>query len=366
MRILFIVQGEGRGHLTQALSLSQQLSKTRHEVVACLIGKETPDDFSSTIEEQLNVSTHFFPSPGLAYKAEGKGLSLRNTFLNNFGKTGRYLDSLKKMNKWIQKYQPDLIINFYDLLAGIHQLRYAATAPPMVCVGHQYLLLHPQFEFPEGRQLDRLLINLNSRITAMKAKKLFALSFSPVQSGQKIIGVPPLIRKEAISQPVHQFNYYLAYLTNPDLLRHLAKWHKDHQHLEMHVFIKTDQENEVEQWHKNLFVHRLDSDKFLRLMANAKALITTAGFESVCEALYFDKPIMMVPVPNHFEQLCNAHDAQRFGAGIAQQEFNLDKFMDYIQHHKSPGQQFRSWLEESREKIITEIDAFEAGLQSIA
>ena len=270
MRILFIVQGEGRGHMTQAISLGQQLSQTRHEVVACLIGKEAPDDFSSSVEEQLNVPTHFFASPGLAYKAEGKGLSLRNTLLNNFGQTRRYLKSLKMMHQWIRSYQPDIIINFYDLLAGMYQISYASSAPPMVCIGHQYLLLHPQFEFPQGRQLDRLLINLNSRLTAMKAKKLFALSFSPVVSKKKLIGVPPLLRKEALSQTVEHFDYYLAYVTNFDLLRHLAQWHKKNDKLEMHSFIKTDQENEVEQWHKNFFVHRLDSVKFLRLMANAK------------------------------------------------------------------------------------------------
>ncbi|WP_304235558.1 glycosyltransferase family protein [Jiulongibacter sediminis] len=359
MRILFIVQGEGRGHMTQAISLNQQLSQTRHEVVACLIGKETPDDFCSTVEEQLNIPTHFFASPGLAYKVEGKGLSLKNTLLNNFGKTGRYLKSLNMMHHWIASYQPDIIINFYDLLAGMYQIRYSSVAPPMVCIGHQYLLLHPQFEFPQGRQLDRLLINLNSRLTATKAKKLFALSFSPVAPQRNIIGVPPLLRKEAISQTVKHYDYYLAYVTNPDLLKHLAEWHKKNDTLEMHAFIKTDQENEVEQWHKNFFVHKLDSVKFLRLMANAKALITTAGFESVCEAIYFDKPIMMVPVPNHFEQLCNALDAQKYGAGIAQQEFNLDKFMSYVKHHQSPGHQFRNWLNESREKIIAEIEAFE-------
>ena len=32
MKILFIIQGEGRGHLTQALSLRQKLMAEGHEV----------------------------------------------------------------------------------------------------------------------------------------------------------------------------------------------------------------------------------------------------------------------------------------------------------------------------------------------
>lgn len=36
MKILFIIQGEGRGHLTQALSLRQKLADEGHEIVGVL------------------------------------------------------------------------------------------------------------------------------------------------------------------------------------------------------------------------------------------------------------------------------------------------------------------------------------------
>ena len=39
MKILFIIQGEGRGHLTQALSLRQKLTDEGHQVVGVLVGK---------------------------------------------------------------------------------------------------------------------------------------------------------------------------------------------------------------------------------------------------------------------------------------------------------------------------------------
>ncbi|MCD8263737.1 MAG: hypothetical protein LUD02_05910 [Tannerellaceae bacterium] len=39
MKLLFIIQGEGRGHLTQALALSRQLTAEGHEIVAALVGK---------------------------------------------------------------------------------------------------------------------------------------------------------------------------------------------------------------------------------------------------------------------------------------------------------------------------------------
>ena len=37
MKVLFVIQGEGRGHLTQALSLKQMLHNEGHEVVGVLV-----------------------------------------------------------------------------------------------------------------------------------------------------------------------------------------------------------------------------------------------------------------------------------------------------------------------------------------
>lgn len=39
MKVIFVIQGEGRGHLTQALALGQMLRHEGHEVVKVLVGK---------------------------------------------------------------------------------------------------------------------------------------------------------------------------------------------------------------------------------------------------------------------------------------------------------------------------------------
>ena len=41
MKFLFIVQGEGRGHLTQAITLEEILLRNGHEVVEVLVGKSS-------------------------------------------------------------------------------------------------------------------------------------------------------------------------------------------------------------------------------------------------------------------------------------------------------------------------------------
>ena len=74
-----------------------------------------------------------------------------------------------------------------------------------------------------------------------------------------------------------------------------------------------EDENEVFQ---TLFVHAINDKLFLDMMSRARGLASTAGFESVCEAMYLGKPVLMVPVKGHFEQFCNSRDAFKAGAGI--------------------------------------------------
>ena len=61
MRYLFVVQGEGRGHLTQALSLASILRRQGHEVVKVLVGhtrhRQIPEFF---LREILGGSTDFW------------------------------------------------------------------------------------------------------------------------------------------------------------------------------------------------------------------------------------------------------------------------------------------------------------------
>ena len=72
MKILFIIQGEGRGHLTQALSLRQKLTDEGHQVVGVLVGKSParrlPDFFSKKIEAPV----YPFESPNFLPSAQNK------------------------------------------------------------------------------------------------------------------------------------------------------------------------------------------------------------------------------------------------------------------------------------------------------
>lgn len=89
-------------------------------------------------------------------------------------------------------------------------------------------------------------------------------------------------------------------------------------------------------------------------MAGCKAYATTAGFESVCEALYMGKPCMLIPA--HVEQECNALDAEREMAGVAADAFDIDKLKAFA-HGYEEDVEFRMWENHAEIRIMAAIES---------
>lgn len=148
MKILFIVQGEGRGHLTQAISLERLLTRSGHEVVEVLVGKSEshrlPGFFSRSIQAPIKqfISPNFLPTP------TNKRANIPLSVFYNLTQIPEYIESIHFIHKRIKETQAHLIINFYELLTGFV---YAFFRPstPQICIGHQYLFLHKDFRFPK-------------------------------------------------------------------------------------------------------------------------------------------------------------------------------------------------------------------------
>lgn len=357
MKYLFIIQGEGRGHLTQAIALAEMLQKNNHQVVGALVGTADGEKIPSFFTEKFSAKSFAFASPCLVYCKKTKALDIYKTLTNTILKTKTYISSLRKIQTTFNQLKPDVIINFYDVLGGIHQFLFRPKVP-MVCIAHQYLLLNPDFKHPKKHWLDKFLVNTNTRITALGAVKKLALSFTPFSNDEKqqIYTIPPLLRSEIEDIKPTTENYILVYMTQHSLADELLKWHAKNPKVVVHCFWDKPQNTEIYKYSRNLHFHRINGQKFLEMMQNCKGLVTTAGFESVCEAMYLGKPTMMIPVPKHYEQACNALDAKRAGAGISGIKFDLTAFLDYIPHYQNISSDFQTWHSRSSFIFLREVE----------
>lgn len=354
MRIMFVVQGEGRGHLTQAITLEQMLRSNGHEVVEVLVGKSKSRKLPDFFQREIHAPVHTFESPNFLPTAANKRSNVPRSVAYNICRLPVYLKSIHFLFNRIRNSKVDLVINFYELLIG---LTYLLTNPgvPQLSIGHQYLFLHPDFRFPKGSPVSMFFLRLFTRLTCIGSQSKLALSFRqmPDDDLHSIKVVPPLIRREVRGCRVSDGDYLLGYLLNAGFSDMVMRWHSEHPEVKLLFFWDKKGMPEEYRVDETLTFHQIDDKSFVRAMAGCKAYATTAGFESVCEGLYLHKPILMVPA--HIEQDCNAFDASLSGAGIVSHDFDLSRLLDFSRNYK-PDTHFHSWENMGMAKIISIIE----------
>jgi uncharacterized protein (TIGR00661 family) len=353
MRYLFVVQGEGRGHLTQALSLKRMLEQNGHEVVAVMAGSSRKRTLPDYFTKKIGCKVFQFQSPNFMPAPKGKNSPLLVSILYNFILLPVYLSSILTINRTIKEMQPDVVINFYELMCGF-TYGFLNPEPPMINVAHQYYFLTPEFSYTGDNVWQFRLLNFYSKLTAWNAFKILALSFrnDKNRSYGKIALAPPLLRQDVIkTEPRHE-NYIHGYLLNSGYAKRLEAWSNANQHQSLHFFWDKKQAEEEITLTPQLSMHKLSDTAFLQYMAGCKAYATTAGFESVCEAMYLQKPILMVPV--HIEQECNAIDAICSNAGVTAGDFDLGLLLDFVPDY-IPNPKFRHWIQSSESVFLNEL-----------
>lgn len=346
MRYLFIIQGEGRGHLTQALSLAGILRRHGHEIAGVLVGRSPQRRLPSFFLEKIGTEVELFDSPQFAFDRYNRGISMGRTLLSNLlpDRIVAYAHSMRLIRRRIEALQPDAIVNFYELLGSWAAARYGRRIP-IFGIGHQFLLGHRTYPFGRRKGMQGLLLRTHARMTAAGCTRLLALSFRPMEDdpAARITVVPPLLRPEALEGETTDCGYILGYMVNNGFAGEVRRWCAAHPKCRVHLFWDRADKPDLWQPEKGLTFHRLDDRLFLEHMRACTGYITTAGFESVCEAMFHGKPMMLVPA--HIEQRINAEDAAASGAGIVSDTFDLGRFADYLHdgtHPRTP--EFRRWV----------------------
>lgn len=359
--VLFVIQGEGRGHLTQAISLYAMLEKMGMEVCCMIVGgdeyKKPPDFFTRQIKVPVIsvVSLKF-------HKKGNKSIHLGRTILFNILKLPAFIRSLRIMHRLVKYHEPDLIINLYEALVPMYRLLHTYGGK-VLSIAHQYVYLHENFIFPKGNRLQRELLKGYTRFTSMFSDRIMAISMYdlPVSNNRKIVVISPLLRREIFEKIVSHEDFILIYLVNSGYVDDIKCWNHLNPGVKIHCFTDSPIVRDVHRgswkFSDDLTFHSLDDLLFMDMMAKCKGVATTAGFESVCEAMYLGKPIMVVPVEGHFEQYCNAMDAGRFETCISHRTFHIDRLTRHISNCIKTEHQFRDWVDEGTMTLWYELSS---------
>ena len=233
MKYLFIVQGEGRGHLTQAMTLEMLLLERGHEVVQVLVGKSPQRQLPLFFKSGLKAPVKEFESMNFMPSADNKRPDMFKTVILNSFEFHRFIPSIQFIRDEIRASGADVVVNFYELMAGMTYFFHRIDVP-MVCIGHQYLFLHKDFGLPKEKYPGSMALDFFSRLTSIGAVKHLALSFREMDADMdhNIYVVPPLLRREVLEAIPETGEYIHGYMLNSGFAEEIFHWQEENPDVE--------------------------------------------------------------------------------------------------------------------------------------
>jgi hypothetical protein len=197
--------------MTQAMTVYDMLVEQGHTVSAVILGSSGARDIPAFFFEKVKAPIIQVQSPNFVTDKKNKSINVTKSVIHNFKKIETFKQSLRTIDALMKEHEPDVVINFFDLLIGLYYRFYKPKAK-MICVAHQYIYFHPDFEFPAGRWIDKASIKFFTKLTATGSSKNLALSFYKIHTtNEDVVVVPPLLRKEIFELETKHDDFYLVY-----------------------------------------------------------------------------------------------------------------------------------------------------------
>lgn len=286
MKIFYAVQATGNGHIARAVEIIPFLRKYG-QVDVFLSGSNT------TLRADLPV------------KFRSKGISL---FYNSNGR----LDTpkiIRQLNPfYINREISKLPVADYDLIISDFEF-FAARAckkigKPFWHWGHQASFSSSLTPRPKKREPFAEWVLQNYCASPNKVGFHF-------KSYEDWI-LPPVIKTslwEAKPSIQKRITVYLPHYSNIEIRRYLYGI----EGVSFEVFSKETKKTEIDY---NISWKPVDNESFSQSMIHSRGVICGAGFETPAEALFLNKPLMVIPIQGQYEQYCNAAALEEFGVAV--------------------------------------------------
>ena len=159
LKVLFTIQGDGRGHMTQALAVQKILLDAGHRIPAILLGRQPDQQVPDFFLTKAAAPIVRFDSFAFVADRQNKSISPTATVVQNLRNVRLFVRSFGTIRQVLRQYRPNVVLNFFEPLVGIYYLLFGSRAR-LACLANQYLLLHPGYRFPPGKRVERFFVQL--------------------------------------------------------------------------------------------------------------------------------------------------------------------------------------------------------------
>lgn len=316
MKILYGVQATGNGHLSRCMEFYPFMSKYG-EVDVLISGSQGDLKMPFDIKYRRHGISYVFGKDG--------GIDYLKTVAQL--KPVRYVRDLIDVD--LSQY--DLVVSDFEPITA---WACKFTGRECVALSHQAAFLSMKSPRPKWKNLFAEYLYRffapSSRAIGLHYKPYDDFIYTPVVRSE--------IRDLSLNYQENEVLVYLPAFDESVLIDHFATF----PGITWKVFSKHTQEH-----HKveNVEIHPVGREAWLKALQTTSSAITGAGFAGTSEMLFLHKKLMAIPMPDQYEQLCNAIALDDMGVTIVRKigkDFNqdLEKWLeegkvvkvDYPQH----------------------------------
>lgn len=285
MKILYAIQGTGNGHLSRAKDIIPILN-TIGSVDVLVSGREVELSLPFEIKYSLKGFGFVFGKKG--------GIDFWKTLLNINIRT--FFNEIRRLP--VDDY--DIIINDFEPVSAWASF---FKGKKIIGLSHQIAVLDASSPKYKKGWLGRIIL----RYYAPVAYK-YGFHFKTYSKGI----FTPVIRQEIRNQKVTNREHYTVYLPSysEDVLVNFLSSFKN---VKWEMFSKRADKIHFK---KGIMIYPIKNDEFLKSIASCEGLLCGAGFEAPSEALFLGKKLMVIPMRNQYEQLCNGVALQELGVPV--------------------------------------------------
>ena len=317
-RIVYGVAGEGFGHSSRSHLIGQYLIDAGHDVL-----------FVASRKSLRYLRKHFgrrvHEAFGLSLVYEDRNLSPLRTVATNLS---TYIDHRISIGSFcanvLERFGPDVVVSDFEPVSAWWAWR---RGVPFVSVNHQHLLTMCGLQHVPGHWLARFNANVVTRCHYVGAAAYIILNFfqAPIRNAQAVLA-PPVVRPIVQATEPTPGQHIVVYTSDAswnnallDVLRSFGD-----QPFRVYGFDRDEQIG-------NCRLRRTSTEGFVADLAGSRGVIATGGFTLISECLHLRKRMLVLPIQGQYEQVVNAHYAEKLGLGLHRRRLDKATLGEFIE-----------------------------------
>lgn len=337
-KVIYGISGEGSGHSSRAREMISHLEGAGHTIKAV-----SYDRGYQNLKDDFDV----FATEGLHIASLDNKVSIPRTVADNLLKLPEGHKKLQKLRELFKTFGPDCVITDFEPMTAYLAHHYDL---PLVSIDNQHRMRYMEYPRPPKLSNDRRLTeNIIRAMVPRPDVSLVTSFYFGKPKNERTFVFPPILRQEVLAKQPAEGDHLLVYLTSGfasflDILKDFPR--------ERFTVYGCERQGVEE----NITYKLPSQDGFLDDLASCKAVMATAGFTLMTEALFLRKPYLALPMRGQFEQELNGYLLAKLKYGANVRRIGEEAVASFLYRLPEYRQQLEDYRAEDNSAIKAKLD----------